>query len=611
MPESKAEYKLTPHDCKNEVSFTNKSEVYKIMLDGSHELDYRVVIDSVIWDFGEYGKTLESNPKLIVPNEGDTFTVRLRTVANGCHHVNEFEVFVPSIGDTATFDHKFMFEGDTLLYSGREYYKDGVYVDTFPYTYGCDSIHTLTIEYYKLLYSEPKSFATFVVDPHNCINEVFITNLTEVYSYYTEDTVLLDDISLIDSVFWDFGSYGTSTDFTPRLIVPNEGDTFKVKLRIVVDSHSDVFEYELSVPAIEEIVEYLYIEICPGESYTYEGKEYIAGEYIISNDTTIYGCDSTYILSVSYMEAREEMLYDSICTSDLPYDFYGQQCMSSGEYTHTLKSKIGGCDSLTYRLQLYIREKLEVELGELGEICGDDVNFIIPYTISQGSFSSGELRFNQFALDAGFKNIVGFDGGEIVVAVPDSVRPDFYAVDVIFYNHGCETVTLPLEFLILYPSSVIGQRWNDFLSVKNEKYNGGYIFTDYQWYLNDKPIEGHKVTQIYEAGKELDFEGEYRVLLTRADDGKSIMSCAFTPIKYNEDEYTELSTLVFANQIVVANVSHVATAKMYNVAGVCVGNYTFDVGYNDVRMPSEAGVYTMQVVYDTDKIQIIRIVVRQ
>jgi hypothetical protein len=182
---------------------------------------------------------------------------------------------------------------------------------------------------------------------------------------------------------------------------------------------------------------------------------------------------------------------------------------------------------------------------------------------------------------------------------------------VIFYNHGCETVTLPLEFLILYPSSVIGQRWNDFLSVKNEKYNGGYIFTDYQWYLNDKPIEGHKVTQIYEAGKELDFEGEYRVLLTRADDGKSIMSCAFTPIKYNEDEYTELSTLVFANQIVVANVSHVATAKMYNVAGVCVGNYTFDVGYNDVRMPSEAGVYTMQVVYDTDKIQIIRIVVRQ
>ena len=74
---------------------------------------------------------------------------------------------------------------------------------------------------------------------------------------------------------------------------------------------------------------------------------------------------------------------------------------------------------------------------------------------------------------------------------------------------------------------------------------------------------------------------------------------------------TELSTLVFANQIVVANASHAADVKMYNVAGICVGTYAFEVGYNDVKMPSEAGVYTMQVVYNSDKIQVIRIVVRQ
>ena len=85
----------------------------------------------------------------------------------------------------------------------------------------------------------------------------------------------------------------------------------------------------------------------------------------------------------------------------------------------------------------------------------------------------------------------------------------------------------------------------------------------------------------------------------------------FVKRRYNEDEYTELSTLVFANQIVVANASHAADVKMYNVAGICVGTYAFEVGYNDVKMPSEAGVYTMQVVYNSDKIQVIRIVVRQ
>ena len=758
MPESKAEYKLTPHDCKNEVSFENKSFVYKIMLNGTQELDSRVVIDSVIWDFGVYGKSLEDNPKIVIPNEGDTFNIKLRTVANGCYHVNEIEVKVPAIRDTATVAHRYLCEGDTLLYYGREYYSDGVYVDTFARSYGCDSVHTLTVEYlvpeykyyvdticeeelpykffdkdynitgvyqhhvpstlgcdtiiheltltvfpslvvtidslgeftrddakvdlsyyvtkgaftgYKIdfstkaesngfvdievndstnknisiplpkgampgvytanvifynhdcsevilpieftlvLYSKPKSQATFDIAPHDCVNEVFITNGSEVYRYYTADSVVLDPKTPIDSVFWDFGVYGTSTEFTPRLVVPNEGDTFTVKLRTIAGLYKDEVEYVLEVQAIEEKITYLYAEICKGSKYIYEGVEYIAeGEHTTSRGKTIYGCDSTHILVISYLQPQIEELYDTICFGDLPYNFYNQECQETGEYVYTVNA-VGGCDSITCILNLYVHEKLIIELDELAEICGDDANFVIPYTISQGSFSSGELRFNQFALDAGFKNVIGFDGGEIVVAIPDSVRPDFYAVDIIFDNYGCETVTLPLEFTVLYPSSVIGQRWNDFLSVRNAQYNGGYTFTDYQWYLNDEPIDGYKATQIYEYGKELDFDGEYRVLLTREDDGKSIMSCAFIPTKYNEDEYTELSTLVYSNQIIVANASHVAKAKMYNVSGICVGEYDFVVGDNDVKMPSESGVYTMQIVYDADKVQIVRIVVRQ
>lgn len=532
MPESKAEYKLTPHNCVNEVSFENKSEVYKIMLDGSHMLDSRVVIDSVIWDFGVYGKSLEENPKIVLPNEGDTFNIKLRTVANGCQHIEEIEVKVPAIRDTITYATRRIYEGDTLWYCGKEYYYEGEYVDTFARSYGCDSIHILTVEYIET-FRKPTSLATFDVSPHDCQNEIFITNESKVYHYYTEDSVVLDLKTPIDSIFWDFGVYGTSTEVTPKLIIPNEGDTFTVKLRTVVGVFESVFEYELQVPAIGDVITYLYAEICKGSKYVYEGKEYEdEGEYIISQDTTIYGCDSTYMLAVSYVQPEVVEVIDSICFADLPYEFYGEKLMQSGEYEHTFFA-INGCDSITYKLNLFIRERLVVELNELAEICGDDDNFVIPYTISQGGFSSGELHFNQFALNAGFENIVDFTGDEVVVTIPDSVRPDTYAVDVVFNNYACETVTLPLEFTVLYPSSVIGQRWNDFLSVKNAQYNGGYTFIDYQWYLNDEPIDGYKATQIYEYGKELDFEGEYRVLLTREDDGKSIMSCAFTPIKYD------------------------------------------------------------------------------
>lgn len=459
MPESKAEYTLTPHDCLNEVSFVNKSEVYKIMLDGSHMLDSRVVIDSVIWDFGVYGTSLGDNPKIIVPNNGDTFKIKLRTVANGCEHIEDIEVKVPAIRDTMTYVSASMCEGDTLIYEDKYYTSAGVYMDTLKRLYGCDSVVQLTIDY-----------------------------------------------------------------ITPI----------------------------------------------------------------------------------------EEYVYDTISDNLLPYKFYDQECMSTGEYKHVIYAE-GGCDSIIYNLSLQVYEKLLIRLEPLSEICGDDKKFVIPYIIDQGMFANSELKFNEFALNEGFVNVSQPRGAnnEIDVCLPDSVRPDDYSVDIIFYSYGGDSVTMPLEFRVLYPSSVIGQRWNDLLGVKNEYYNGGYTFTDYQWYLNGEPIEGYKATQIYEYGKELDFEGEYRVLLTRADDGKSIMSCPFTPVKYNEDEYTELSTLVYTNEVVVANASHAAEAKMYNVAGVCVGTYAFEVGYNDVKMPSEVGVYTMQVVYDSDKIQVIRIVVRK
>lgn len=458
LPQSKIEYKHTPHDCLNEVSFFNKSDVIKIMLDGSFVLDYREIIEATIWDFGEYGTSLEENPKLIVPNEGDTFTIKLKTLANDCENIAEFLIEVPAIRDTMMYVSKNICEGDTLVCAGKEYYEKGIYLDTLKRSYGCDSILHITVDY----------------------------------------------------------------------IVP-----------------------------------------------------------------------------------VEEHIADTISDNMLPYMFFEEECMATGEYTHIVPA-MGGCDSVIYHLQLQVYDELVMELGELSEICGDAPDFVIPYIINQGMFINSELNFNKQALDAGFVNVVQRrkEENEIVVELPDSVRPDKYSVDVNFYAYGGDTITLPLEFTVLYPSSVIGQRWNDFLSVKNSQHNGGYTFTDYQWYLNDEPIEGAKVTQIYEHGKELDFEGEYRVLLTREDDGKSIMSCAFTPIRYDENEYTELSTLVYSNQIVVANASSAASVVLYNVSGVKVASYEFAEGNNDVKMPSVSGVYTMLIMYENGDVQIVRLVVR-
>ena len=383
-------------------------------------------------------------------------------------------------------------------------------------------------------------------------------------------------------------------------------------MKTLANDCENIAEFLIEVPAIQDTMVSVNQFMCENGTLIYLDKEYYKSGVYYDTLRRTTGCDSVIEINIDYIKPVEEYSYDTITNNNLPYLFYEQECLSTGEYTHTIFSQ-GGCDSVVYHLNLQVYDELEIELSELSEICGDDSYFAIPYTIHKGSFSKSKLSFAPFAQKEGFVNIEQWrndDAEEIVVSLPDSVRPDVYNVDVNFYGYGGDTIIIPLEFMVLYPSSIIGQRWNDFLSVKNAQYNGGYTFTDCQWYLNGSQIEGYKMTQIYREGEKLDFNGEYRVLLTRADDGKAILSCPFTPIEFSESEYTELNTLVYSDQIVVANASHSAKVDLYNVSGVKVASYNFVEGNNDVKMPSQNGVYTMQIVYSNGSMQIIRIVVR-
>ena len=459
----------------------------------------------------------------------------------------------------------------------------------------------------------PRPQATYKHTPHDCLNEVSFYNSSYVYKIMLDGTHQPDERIAIDSISWDFGEYGTSTEIEPKLIVPNEGDTFNVSLRVVANACVEVKEYTLEIPAIATIEDsYIYKYICEGDTLTFQNKEYtLAGEYVLDTVTNSIGCDSISYLVIDYLRGDTMELYDTICFAMLPYDFYGQECNVSGTYEHTIMTQ-SGCDSIHFILNLTVYEHLEAELNALAEVCSGDPSFDLSYNSLSDTSLEFVVRFSADAKAAGFVDTVGITdiNGMFSINLPKDVRPDTYTAEISFDNHGCEKVTLPLSIPVLYSSSIIAQRWNDFLGIKNAQYNGGYVFTDYQWFLNDQPIIGHTATQIYNEGQLLDFEGEYRVLLTREDDGKSIMTCPFTPTYYNEEDYIEMCNFVFPGATTIAKVSSKATMYIYNCMGSFVAEHTLQAGNNWITMPMASGLYTAKVVYINGKTDVVKIIVR-
>ena len=459
----------------------------------------------------------------------------------------------------------------------------------------------------------PRPQATYKHTPHDCLNEVSFYNSSYVYKIMLDGTHQPDGRIAIDSISWDFGKYGTSTEIEPKLIVPNEGDTFNVSLRVVANACVEVKEYTLEIPAIATIEDsYIYKYICEGDTLTFQNKEYtLAGEYVLDTITNSIGCDSISYLVIDYLRGDTMELYDTICFAMLPYDFYEQECNVSGTYEHTIMTQ-SGCDSIHFILNLTVYEHLEAELNALAEVCSGDPSFDLSYNSLSDTSLEFVVRFSTDAKAAGFVDTVGLTdiNGMFSINLPKDVRPDTYTAEISFDNHGCEKVTLPLSIPVLYSSSIIAQRWNDFLGIKNAQYNGGYVFTDYQWFLNDQPITGHTATQIYNEGQLLDFEGEYRVLLTREDDGKSIMTCPFTPTYYNEEDYIEMCNFVFPGTTTIAKVSSKATMYIYNCMGSFVAEHTLQTGNNWITMPMASGLYTAKVVYINGKTDVVKIIVR-
>ena len=196
-PRAKADYKLDIKNCENNVIFENQSFVQLINQVSNETSATSNKCDEFFWDFGDGDTSIVENPVHKYPDEGGTYTVRLKaTVKGGCDgNWTSFDVTLPKLGSTPDTTRTTMCRNDLpYIFEGDSIYETGLYVDTLQSIYGCDSLIVLD------LYVADK-FDTIIYDTI-CLGEEYnfrgtILNVAGVYGDTTQSPYGCDSIFTI------------------------------------------------------------------------------------------------------------------------------------------------------------------------------------------------------------------------------------------------------------------------------------------------------------------------------------------------------------------------------------------------------------------------------
>jgi hypothetical protein len=324
--------------------------------------------------------------------------------------------------------------------------------------------------------------------------------------------------------------------------------------------------------------------------YTQNGFNLSTAGRHIRNLSNAERCDSIVVLDLEINAPDTTYINSAICKNNLPYMENGFNVSTAGRHIRNLQN-IHNCDSVV-RLTLAVDTCLHID--SIAEICGDDESFYVHFQNTGGDLDCVYINFSQQAKSTGFSDVscLPLNGDSIEIQIPQNVRPNDYSVEFVFEYANGNQVTENVGFRVLYPASIIQQKWNNVLALLNSDYNGGYDFTHYQWYINDAPIAGANSSYIYLGeNKTFNLSSEYRVKLIRALDKVTLLTCPFIPSQ--RTEINVLPTYGNANSIVVFKARAKASGKVtfMSVSGIKVSEQNFSEGENYIKTPPVAGLY--------------------
>lgn len=236
-----------------------------------------------------------------------------------------------------------------FVWLGNDYLLTGSYNDTIPNTAGCDSIMTLNLT----------------------VLERFI-ELT--------DTVICENNTPFT---WRGNDYFSSISESDTILNPAGCDSI----------------YSLILTVIPNTFNTVDTTICENDlPFVWLGKDYlITGSY---NDTIpgVAGCDSIITLNLAVNENTYATIDTTICETNLPFIWFGNDYLSTGSYNDTI-TNMNGCDSIM-TLNLIIEEQFEEVTDTI--ICDDALPFNWRGTDYFSSITHSETITNPSGCDSIF-----------------------------------------------------------------------------------------------------------------------------------------------------------------------------------------------------------------
>lgn len=379
--------------------------------------------------------------------------------------------------------------------------------------------------------------ATYQIIQRDCKNYIRFINNSHIRTKIWTTGEEIDTPFRPEAIKWDFNGMmpdslaADGMPWEPEFEMPAEGGDYQFTLQATVGLCDSVQTINVHVPvaAPDSVVER--IQKCYGDIFTHKGKYYISDTTLIDRDFNQAGCDSVHTYVLRFVEVIRDTL-DIVITEGQSYEVGGKLFDTTGSYDVTMPSAMG-CDSVV-TLNLRVVEPLTMSVVDAEAPCPEDKSFIVAFAVQKGEPNHYDLTFDDNALVTGFVNQSGsFDmavSNTIDIPVPANVRPDFYLLTFVFDSEENGRDTLQTEIQVRYSKTIIEQRWDDVLGLLNEDYNGGYVFSSYQWYKNGVAEDGAIYPYYYVGdGKKLSAADVYAALLVREGEQRGILTCDFTP----------------------------------------------------------------------------------
>lgn len=302
------------------------------------------------------------------------------TAENGCDSLIVLDLQVVDYFDIALNER--ICNGGSYLFGDTLLAQSGVYVDSLVAAGGCDSIVTLHLQVLP-----PVSVQLYA---GVCTGYSYIFNgdtLTQSGDYIYQTTSGCDSTITLTLQVGDILENNLSVS-----ICPGEAYNFNGQLLTTDGIYTDTLQaiggcdsiVILNLSVLPALTTQFDVNICPGESFFFEGTDLTDPGVYTSVYTGENGCDSTVILNLAYYPAGSDTVHAVICEGE-SYDLYGQIFDQTGVYTFIYSTQYG-CEA-TVTLLLTVRQLSATE--ESATICQGDLFFYGGQVLSQ----SGDYNF--------------------------------------------------------------------------------------------------------------------------------------------------------------------------------------------------------------------------